>query len=153
MHAKSVEGKRTGERRRGLLRHYLEMIVVMIVSMALLGMIVSLIFAVAGHSNLYHYAGFRAFIMATNMTGGMVAWMRFRGHDWPSTLEMAGAMFLPVLLLIGPYAAGAFSGGVLLLGMHLLMLPLMWLAMLHRREEYSSDHRIHMSRRWRTSHV
>ena len=55
-----VHGAVDHGREHSFFRHYLEMVVVMFVSMALLGVIVSLIFALAGHSNLYHYAGFRS---------------------------------------------------------------------------------------------
>jgi hypothetical protein len=39
----------------------------------------------------------------------MVAWMRFRGHDWRPTLEMAGSTFALAALLIVGYRAGALS--------------------------------------------
>ena len=127
------------------IRHFLEMVVAMIAGMAVLGGALSLIFALAGHSNPIHYAGLRALVMTINMTIGMSLWMRYRGHDWTSTGEMAGAMFLPLLALIGPYEAGLLSGGALLLVMHFLMLPCMVIVMLHRREEYAQNHRAHSS--------
>jgi deazaflavin-dependent oxidoreductase (nitroreductase family) len=120
-------------------RHYLEMIGVMLVAMALLGAIVSGIFAVIGHANLYHYAGFRAAIMSVNMTIGMIIWMRFRGHAWHSTLEMAVAMMLPFVLLIGPYRADLIDPAFLLIGLHALMLPFMGIAMLFRYPEYARE--------------
>jgi deazaflavin-dependent oxidoreductase (nitroreductase family) len=118
-------------------RHYLEMVVVMLVSMVLVGAVVSAVFAVLGHANLYHYAAFRAFVMSANMTVGMVLWMRIRGHGWITSLEMAAAMIAPFVLLVGPYRTGIISAGVLLIGTHVLMLPLMAIAMLHRYGEYA----------------
>src|SRR5918995_6497509 len=59
---------------------------------------------------------------------------------------MAAAMFVPYLALIGPFAAGSIPAGQFLGAMHVLMLPCMVAVMLHRREEYSSDHRLHASR-------
>jgi hypothetical protein len=129
--------------KRRFFHHYVEMIVVMLVAMALLGAVVSLIFALLGHSSLLHYAGLRAFVMTANMTIGMTLWMRFRGHGWTTTLEMDGAMVLPIVLLIGPYWAGMLSGEALLASMHALMLPFMFLVMLRRYDEYAQDHRRH----------
>jgi hypothetical protein len=129
--------------KRRFLHHYLEMVVVMLGAMAVLGGVVSLIFALFGHSSLLHYAGPRAFVMTANMTIGMTMWMRFRGHDWDTTLEMDGAMVLPIVLLIGPYSAGMLSGEALLGLMHALMLPFMLVVMFRRYDEYAQDHRRH----------
>jgi hypothetical protein len=72
-------------------------------------------------------------------------WMRYRGHGWAPIGEMSLAMFVPVAVLIGPFWAGVLSGGALLGGMHVLMLPAMVIAMLVRREEYARDHRRHVA--------
>jgi flagellar biosynthetic protein FliP len=125
------------------IRHFIEMVVAMIAGMAILGGLLSLSFALVGHANPVHYAGLRALVMTINMTIGMSLWMRHRHHDWGSISEMAGAMFLPLIVLIGPYWAGLLSGGALLSVMHVLMLPCMLAAMLYRREEYAQDHRRH----------
>ncbi len=129
--------------KRRFLRHYLEMVVVMMVSMAVLGALVSGILAILGHSNLRHVAGLRAFVMTMNMVIGMTVWMRLRGHGWASTLEMDASMVLPFVLLIGPYWAGLLSGGALIGVEHLLMLPFMFLVMLRRYDEYTAVHRRH----------
>jgi hypothetical protein len=129
--------------KRRFFHHYLEMIAVMLVAMAVFGGVVSLVFGLLGHSNLLHYAGLRAFVMTANMTIGMTIWMRFRGHGWAPTLEMDGAMVLPIVLLIGPYWAGVISAGALLGVMHALMLPFMLVVMLRRYDEYAQGHRSH----------
>jgi hypothetical protein len=50
-------------------------------------------------------------------------------------------VYLPFVVLFVPFWAGLLSGsGVLGLG-HVLMLPCMVVAMLHRRDEYAQDHR------------
>ncbi len=118
----ALEAATTSKRR--FLRHYLEMVVVMMVSMAVLGALTSGILAVLGHSNLRHLAGLRAFVMTMNMVIGMTVWMRLRGHGWASTLEMDASMILPFLLLIGPYRAGV---------------------MLRRYDEYAHVHHRHPS--------
>ena len=38
--------------------------------------------------------------MAFTMTVPMVAWMRYRGHSWQPTLEMAASMVIPTLIAI-----------------------------------------------------
>jgi hypothetical protein len=64
------------------------------------------------------------------------------------SLEMDGAMVLPIVLLIGPYWAGVISAGALLGVMHALMLPFMLVVMLRHYDEYAQGHRSH-----RTGHV
>lgn len=125
------------------LRHLFEMLVAMIVGMVVLGGLVSAMFALLGHANLFHYAALRAILMATYMTIGMSVWMRYRGHNWQRVGEMAAAMFAPFLVLLVPFWVGLISGGVLLVGGHLLMLPCMVAAMLYRHAEYSQDHGRH----------
>jgi hypothetical protein len=127
------------------IRHFLEMVAAMVVGMAVLGAAVSGILALLGHSNLTHYVGLRAMLMATYMSVGMAFWMRHRGHRWPRIGEMAGAMYGPFLVLIVPFWVGMIPGAALLAGGHLLMLPFMLGVMLLRREEYSQDHRLHAS--------
>ena len=127
--------------RARFVRHYLEMLAVMIVSMLVLSGLFWSVMAVLGHENLRHYIELRAFVMTTNMVIGMTLWMRFRRrHTWASTLEMDAAMILPLALLIGPYWTGLLSGGALLAAEHMLMLPLMFFAMLRRYDEYAGMH-------------
>jgi deazaflavin-dependent oxidoreductase (nitroreductase family) len=131
---------------RAFVRHLVEMIVAMLIGMAALGAAVSLVFALLGHSNLLHYAGLRGLLMSAYMTVGMAVWMRHRDHGWSSVGEMAAAMFVPYLALIGPFVAGSIPADQFLGAMHVLMVPCMIAVMLHRREEYSRDHRQHASR-------
>jgi len=127
--------------RRHLVQHFVEMVLAMLVGMAVLGMAAAVICAALGHSGfLTHHAGIRSFVMALNMSIGMAAWMRYRGHGWAPIAEMVGAMFVPWAALIGPYLAGLISAGALLVGMHVLMFPAMVVAMLHRRDEYAHAH-------------
>ena len=74
--------------------------------------------------------------MATDMSLGMGAWMRFRGHTWRSVLEMSAAMYLPFALFLPPVWSGAMSGGAMITAAHLLMLPTMLGLMLWRRNEH-----------------
>ena len=129
--------------RRWFWWHFLEMFVVMLLSMVVFGAAVSGVFALLGHSNLLHYTALRGLLMTTYMVIGMGLWMRYRQHGWPSVFEMSVAMAVPYILLVGPFAAGLFGEGAFLGAMHVLMLPCMYLAMIHRREEYGQGHTGH----------
>jgi flagellar biosynthetic protein FliP len=114
-----------------LVRHYLEMVVAMVVGMVVLGPVWHLVWpGLSGHVA----AG--ALVMATDMAIGMGGWMRFRGHSWRAIGVMSAAMYLPFLVLLVPFAAGAVTGSTVMTAGHLLMLPAMALAMAYRRHEY-----------------
>ena len=108
MTAPTVRGALTD---RGFVLHYLQMLAAM---------------GVEVHSLL----------MATWMTAGMTAWMVWRRHSWPAIVEMGSAMYLSFVVLFPGYWLGALSGHDVMVAGHVLMLPAMALAMLHRREEY-----------------
>lgn len=117
--------------------HFLEMVVAMAAGMVVLGPIRTLIVAHLGWSDLFDRPELHAVAMAADMTIAMSLWMRYRGHSWISIAEMAAAMVLPFVVLFVPLWAGALSGDTLLVAGHLLMLPAMVIAMLHRRSEYT----------------
>jgi hypothetical protein len=123
-------------RRWEFVRHYLEMVVAMFVGMAVLGGALRGILALAGLVFPSQYSELASLEMALTMSIGMVVWMRHRGHGWVSTLEMAGAMFVPVIVLFPLLWLGVVSGDSLLAIEHMAMLPLMYLVMLRRRTEY-----------------
>jgi len=107
--------------------HYLQMLAAMVVGMVVLGPMSMLVDSgVEVHSLL----------MATWMSIGMAAWMAWRRHTWQSIAEMSLAMYLSFVVLFPAYWLGALSGGGVMVAGHVLMLPAMALAMLHRREEY-----------------
>jgi hypothetical protein len=81
--------------------------------------------------------------MATNMAALMAA----RRHAWPRIVEMSAAMYAPFIILFMPYWTGLITAGSLFLIGHLLMLPAMLVAMLHRRAEYTAAHTTHHSGR------
>jgi hypothetical protein len=59
-----------------------------------------------------------------------------RGHVLAVSAGEKTSMYLPFAVLFVPYWAGAVSGSVVMDAGHLLMLPLMALAMVWRRDEY-----------------
>lgn len=124
--------------------HYVQMIIAMGVGMLVLGGArAGVLHLIDVEISSNRQPEIAALLMAFDMSVGMVAWMRYRGHAWPGTLEMVGAMFVPVVLLAPLTLAGAMSGHALMMVMHIAMLPLMLVVMLRRREEYSHDHKHH----------
>jgi hypothetical protein len=138
---------------RHFLRHFFEMVVVMMLGMMVLGAAfgaLHLLLFGSGYADAWRdHVGLAAFGMAFNMTVPMVLWMRFRGHSWERGAEMAAAMTLPLLPAFVLYGLGAIPArGVLGMQM-MLMLPAMLGAMLYRKEEYSAPHAAHRHhRRW-----
>lgn len=125
---------------RPFLRHYVEMVVVMVVGMAAFGALESWLLPGIADSALLQRADIETLVMATNMTVPMAAWMRFRGHAWPPILEMSAAMYLPFVVLFVPLWTGLISGSTLMAAGHVLMFFAMAVAMLWRRAEYTSHH-------------
>ncbi|MGC9671284.1 heavy-metal-associated domain-containing protein [Planosporangium sp. 12N6] len=121
-------------------RHYLEMMVSMVVGMVVFGAAVNVALSLLGVPDLFDGTEVSSLVMATTMTLGMSLWMRYRKHGWASIAEMGAAMYVPFLVLFVPYWAGLLSGhGVMMWG-HVLMLPLMAVAMMWRRDEYTGHH-------------
>jgi hypothetical protein len=117
---------------RRFIRHYIEMVVVMVLGMLVLG---------APADALVHTSGRPGLMlaeMAVTMTLPMIAWMRFRGHAWRPCNEMAASMILPAAGAISLLAAGLVTGvGMLMVVEHAAMLASMLFGMLLRREEYT----------------
>jgi hypothetical protein len=126
---------------RHFIRHYVEMLIAMFAGMVVLGGPALLAVGAAGVSSAELRSDMPALLllgMGVSMTVPMVAWMRYRGHGWPASNEMAGAMMIPTAGLIAVLGAGLVDDvGTLLTIEHVVMLPAMLIAMLLRREEYS----------------
>jgi flagellar biosynthetic protein FliP len=105
--------------------HYAEMLVVMAVGMVALAPLWS-----AGWPGYADRPDTMALAMATDMTVAMAGWMAVRGHSRRGIALMSGAMSAPFALLVLPYWAGVLPGSWLLPLGHLIMLPLMAVAML-----------------------
>jgi hypothetical protein len=113
-------------------RHYLEMVVAMLVGMAVLGSLHELAWPA-----LTARADVAVLVMATDMSIGMGAWMRFRGHSWRGIAEMSASMYAPFAVLLVPYWLGTLGAHDLMTWGHLLMLPAMALVMYLRPAEYA----------------
>ncbi|MBD0840528.1 hypothetical protein [Streptomyces sp. TRM68416] len=124
---------------RHFARHYLEMVAAMVVGMLVLGAVTRGVLALAGAEiSASRQPELASLEMAFAMAAGMGVWMRHRGHGRAGTLEMCGAMFAPLLLLFPLLWLDVLTSDSLMVLEHLMMLPLMALVMLRRRDEYGS---------------
>jgi hypothetical protein len=123
---------------RSFARHYLEMVVVMFVGMGLLAMPAqwatdALWPGVDGDDTTLMLAR-----MGATMTLPMIPWMRWRGHGWQPSLEMAAAMVVPAIGVIALLEAGVVeSVGLLMTLEHVAMFVGMFAVMIARPDEYS----------------
>ena len=117
---------------RSLARHYVEMIMAMVVGMLVLGTLRS---AASLTVPFEDQPGTACLLMAVDMSSGMGAWMRYRGHGWVGTLEMCAAMFVPLVLLpvVWTDAMGAMT---FMMVAHVVMPIAMLAVLLRRRGEY-----------------
>jgi hypothetical protein len=121
-----------GRRIRHFVRHYLEMVVAMFAGMFALGALEGWLWpGLSGRTDV------GVLVMATNMSIGMAAWMKVRGHSWRGIAEMSASMYLPFVVLLVPFWAGAVGGHAVMTWGHILMFPAMALAMLLRPSEYA----------------
>jgi hypothetical protein len=129
---------------RQFVRHYVEMVVVMMVGMFVLGGAAVALLAPFGVdvSSWPSEAPALALLgMAVAMGAPMVAWMRYRGHGWTPAWEMGASMFVPGLATVGLLWGGAVTEIDTLFAIeHVAMFPSMLAVMLLRRDEYSRPH-------------
>lgn len=131
---------------RHFLRHYVEMVVAMLLGMVVLGAPAEALLALAGSGWDALEAGAPSVLflgMFATMTVPMVAWMRVRGHAWQPCWEMAGAMLAPTLVAIALLETGAGDFHALMGLEHAAMFVAMFAVMLLRRDEYSHPHDRH----------
>lgn len=133
--------RRRGSPTRNFGRHYVEMLVAMVLGMMVLGPVFALLLGVAGVDVAAWDTDAPELVllgMAFTMSVPMVAWMRYRGHAWARGSEMTASMFLPSFAAIALLWAGLVEDTDALLAIqHLAMLPSMLVAMLLRRDEYT----------------
>ena len=126
--------------KRHFARHYVEMVVVMFGGMVVLGAPTGWLMGAFGTSWSRLSPAMMVFVMAVTMTAPMVAWMRFRGHAWRPTAEMAASMFLPAFAAMALAWTAVTAVGTLMVVEHAAMLAAMLVAMLLRRDEYMGAH-------------
>jgi hypothetical protein len=125
-------------------RHYVQMVVAMLLGMFVLGGLGAVLLGLAGIDTGDWHSDAPALMllsMAVTMSVPMVAWMRHRGHGWAPCWEMTASMLLPTFGAIALLALGLVEdGGTLMLIQHVVMFPAMLAVMLLRRDEYSGHH-------------
>jgi hypothetical protein len=125
---------------RHFIRHYAEMVAAMFLGMGVLFAPALVALGAAGVSSSELRSDAPALLllgMGVTMTLPMVAWMRYRGHGWAASNEMAASMLIPTAGVIALLGAGLVDDvGMLLMVEHVVMLPAMLVAMLLRRDEY-----------------
>jgi hypothetical protein len=143
---KTVTAPHRGHSARRFVGHYLEMVAAMFVGMFALGMPADLLLRTVGVSSAGHHPTRMLATMAVTMTIPMIAWMRYRGHAWRPSMEMAGSMILPTLAVLAVLWTGIATGvGTLMVIEHVAMLACMLLAMLLRLDEYAGAGHVHGS--------
>jgi len=130
----------TTHSKRHFARHYVEMVVVMFGGMVVLGVPAGWLMGALGTSWSRLSPAMMVFVMAVTMTAPMVAWMRFRGHAWRPTAEMAASMLLPAFAAMALAWTAVTATGTLMVVEHAAMLAAMLVAMLLRRDEYMGAH-------------
>jgi hypothetical protein len=122
-------------------RHYVEMVLAMFLGMAVVGLPAAAALGALGISTAELRNEAPALLllrMGLVMTIPMVAWMRYRGHGWPASADMAASMLLPTFGAMALIWTGVVADvGTLLVAEHLVMLPSMLVAMLLRRDQYT----------------
>jgi hypothetical protein len=117
--------------------HYVEMVIAMLAGMFVLGGVQQLaLFLLDGTLEHAAQPEISSLLMALYMSIAMAAWMRFRRHPWPGTIEMCAAMFASAVVFFPFLWAGMIDAGTLMMLMHVAMFPLMLLVMLRRKTEY-----------------
>ncbi len=120
------------------LLHLLEMCVTMCVGAVILSFAFFGGAALIGYPDLVRQApAFATLVLAINLTVPMVAWMRFRRHEWRPTLEMGGATLALGILLIAAGWLGIIPVSDLFEWEIRLACPVMLVAMLFRLDLYT----------------
>ena len=107
--------------------HYVEMLVAMVVGMFALAPLWHLAWPGVMDRPTAH-----VLVMATNMSIGMAVWMRIRRHSWGGIGLMCAAMYVAFAVVLPPFWFGAIDAATMEMAGHVLMLPLMLVAMLRR---------------------
>ena len=122
-------------------RHYVEMVVAMLLGMFVLGGIGAVLLGAVGIDTGDWHADAPALMLSAmvfTMSVPMVAWMRHRGHGWLPCWEMTASMVLPTVGAIALLVVGLVEdGGTLMLIQHVVMFPAMLVPMLLRLDEYT----------------
>ena len=135
--------RQTSHSTRHFFVHYAEMVAAMFIGMFALSKPADWLFSALGTSTSSQHPAMMLLSMGITMTLPMVAWMRYRGHGWRATNEMAASMLIPTFAAMALVATGTMSSGSVMVLEHVAMLAGMLVAMLLRRDEYSGAGHAH----------
>ena len=131
--ASPLVGPISGSGRFG--RHLLEMVVAMMVGMMASAAVFFGMTGLAAADAMRQHAVLFVVVQAFGMTLAMVAWMHRRGHSWRGSAEMAAAMIVPAVPLVGLRLADIISGPIC--GTYCaLTFVAMLVVMIYRRRDY-----------------
>lgn len=125
-------------------RHAVEMVLAMLIGMMVLGSLFRLVLAAAGtdFTTVKNDAPeITALVMAFNMALPMALWMRYRGHSRTRSVEMGAAMFAPGVLAVALMELALIEAGLGCGVECAVMIPAMFILMIHRRKDYTDPHR------------
>lgn len=117
-------------------RHYIEMVVAMVIGMVVLDPLETLLTSALGQPHVLHGTMVMALVMAASMTVAVVGWMWLRRHRLRLIAEMAVAMNAAILALLVLVQVGLIGEHALLMSAHAVMFLAMFVAMLARRRQY-----------------
>ena len=121
--------------------HLLEMCLTMCLGGIALNVLFFLSAAKIGYPNLLErFPEFSLLAIGINLAVPMAAWMRFRGHEWRPTLEMASTSVILSILLIGAAWLGIITESSRLEWLTRLACPVMLIPMLFRLDVYTGHH-------------
>jgi flagellar biosynthetic protein FliP len=118
------------------LRHLFEMLLAMMIGMFAGGAVFVTASGIAVEDAIANHAVAWVSVMAFSMTAPMIVWMRYRGHAWSMSLEMAAAMIAPAIPLCLLRMTDIISGGICG-GYCALSAVAMVGVMVYRRDYYS----------------
>ena len=97
--------------------HYMQMCVVMCISLVLLGLLAAGVGALLGFADPRQSAPVLSAVVVTlTLSGSMLAWMRFMGMAWRPTLEMVASTLLAGAVMVIGYSFGSVSATRLISG-------------------------------------
>jgi hypothetical protein len=137
------------------LLHFLEMCVVMCMGgIAIVSALLRWSGPLIGYPELKtQFPELSTFVLALWLTLLMIVWMRFRGHEWRPTLEMASTSIVAMPLLFG----AAWLGVIPKAGLYPLECGLacafMLIPMLFRLDHYTGHHGSHSSHQPHTAEM
>jgi hypothetical protein len=128
------------------LRHFLEMCLTMCIGGITLNVLFFWGAAWTGYPDLFEwFPDVSLLAIGINLAVPMIAWMRFRGHEWRSTLEMASTSIILPILLIGAAWLGIIPESNRLEWLTRLACPVMLIPMLFRLDLYTGHHASHQT--------